>query len=192
MLSAFLSEPANFRVLHNRVQSLRRFNKNMNVPIDNDYNLFPFEYGREMIKPHIKQAAEELPTERVYYIQPARPVEEPPQDYDYDELKDEFYRDEEPANVTVVVPLDEKLGETVAQIVDLQLPRNCTAEERSSIGALAFECLMNDLKHEQGEERRKVAVLVARLIGIWVFLTLIVVVIIWCQSGVYLWPFTLY
>jgi hypothetical protein len=188
MLAAFLRDPSmdnkELQVLHNRISSIKHFNKKIIPPIDNDYNLFPFEKGVDYMRPRIEQAVEETPTERVYYVLPETTTQEvEDEDYDYHQLKHEFYDDEEPLNDTILVPLEEKVGETVAILVDFSLPKNCSAEERNNIGMVAIECLISDLRHSEGEERHQVMVILSKVLFVWLLIMLVFLSLVWCQTG---------
>ncbi|XP_063981832.1 uncharacterized protein LOC135164949 [Diachasmimorpha longicaudata] len=113
------------------------------------------------------------------------------EEYDYEKFKAEYYQQLEDMNVqnlthnfTNTEEAEETPGDALKKIVEFKIPRNCTREELTQIGAKAFECLMFDYQHAKNEsDVKRVLARGWMVIRVWCFIYICIAIPAWCQKG---------
>ena len=151
-----------------------------------------YEYQDEVKETTLTESTEKINSDQFEESTAAISNIETSEDYNYDNLKAEYYQQIEEIqrrngtfNYTDRGEPEDTAKDAIKKIVDLEMPKNCTKEELSQIGVKAFKCLAYDYKH--GKKKTDVKRVFKRtwmVIKIWFFIYICIAIPCWCQRGI--------
>jgi hypothetical protein len=115
----------------------------------------------------------------------------PPEDYDYESLKNDYYDELEKKqhsnttfNYTDKGEPEETIGDAIHEIVDFHKPKDCSKEENRNFGIRSIECLWDDFKTSHTKmDRMQLFKRIMKILFIWLLICLVIAAILWCKYG---------